>query len=141
VFFQTLTASTQLTNSATYHHLSLKNISCLLNKKSYPGFDLHCDFTTGQYKTLYKRYIDFRRKFYNVDLPEITESEYKNLYPIIVFDLSNQVDRSNNGLVHVAIEASFANAVPANTNCYILMIYEKRFSLSAMDGSHMKLIY
>ena len=141
VFFQTLAASTQLTNSATYHNLGLKNISCLLNKKTYPGFDLHCDFTTGQYKTLYKRYIDFRRKFYNVDLPEITESEYKNLYPIIVFDLSNQVDRSNGGLVHVAIEASFANAVPANTNCYILMIYEKRFSLNSVDGSHMKLIY
>jgi len=44
-------------------------------------------------------------------------------------------------MVHVAIESSFGTQIPANTTAYILMIYEKRFSLSAMDGSHMKLIY
>jgi len=142
VFFQTLAASTQLTNSAVYHNLGLKNISCLLNKKSYPGFDIHCDFANGNYKTLYKRYIEFRKKFYNRELPEITEKDFKNLYPIFVFDLSNQVERSTSGsLVHVALEASFASAVPANTTAYILMIYEKRFNLSANDGNHMKLIY
>jgi hypothetical protein len=141
LFFQTTSRNSQTENPAIFSHCSLTNAKVLLNKESYPGIDLRNDFGAGRYKFLYERYVAFGKKHFGRNIPEISPSEFKTLYPLIVFDVGNQPERSTGHAVDIEIEAHFSAAIPANTIAYAVIFYNKMVTLRSLGEKKMGLIY
>jgi hypothetical protein len=141
LFFQTTSRNVQTENPAIFSHCSLINAKVLLNKESYPGFDLRNNYGSGSYKSLYKRFVDFGKKHFDRNIPEISPVDFKNLYPLVVFDVGNQTERSAGHAVDIEIEAHFAAAVPASTTAYAVIFYNHMMSLKTLGDKKMGIIY
>ena len=72
----------------------------------------------------------------------ITTSEYKDLYPLFVFDVSRKEENIILSSVDLRIEASFGSNVAANTHAYALVISDKicSFKYDSMSLSVVKLL-
>ena len=55
----------------------------------------------------------------------ISINEYKDLYPLFVFDVSRKEENIILSSVDLRIEASFGSNVAANTHAYALVISDK----------------
>ena len=64
----------------------------------------------------------------------INPTEFKDLYPIYVFDLCKQKENLKGSVVDIQIKATFNEAVAANTIAYAVIISDKVAHLIA-DGS------
>ena len=67
----------------------------------------------------------FGVKFFDMDelmtKSNITPSDYKTLYPLLMFDVSNQKEKLKSSVVHIQIKANFTENVPANTKAFALV--------------------
>jgi hypothetical protein len=70
----------------------------------------------------------------------ITPSDFKDLFPIMVFDVSKQSERMKSSVVDIQIKASFNAAVPANTEAYAVVISDKMVNFQS-DGAKMSVVY
>jgi hypothetical protein len=61
----------------------------------------------------------------------ITPSDFKELYPIFVFDVSKQSEKLKSSVVDVKVEAEFNANVPEGTDAYAVIIYDKVFNLQS----------
>ena len=148
--FQSGRSVNQLTNPAIFDNLYLRNIYVTLNAKRYPDTDYDNDFTRNQYSRIYGDTALFRKKFFNMDElisnPGIDPVEFKNLYPIYVFDVTKQSEKLKTSISDIHIKASFnphpnpagANPPPANppvgTRAYAVIISDRLFHFVS-DGS------
>ena len=97
VGFQSDKNNNQDTNPAIFDNLNVRNIYVTLNAKRYPDTDYDTDFTKNQYSRIYGDANLFRKKFYNMD-ELISNSgiglpDYKNLFPLYLFDVSKQSEK------------------------------------------------
>ena len=144
VGFQTLTPNDQTTNPAIFKHLFLRNIYVTLNAKRYPDTDYNNDFTKNQYSRIYGDAASFRKKFYNMD--ELVSNlgieplDYKELFPLYVFDVTKQSEKLKTSVSDIHIKAFFnadpagANNPPVNTMAYAVIISDRLFHFVS-DGS------
>ena len=148
--FQSGRSVNQLTNPAIFDNLYLRNIYVTLNAKRYPDTDYDNDFTTNQYSRIYGDAATFRKKFFNMDElisnPGIDPVEFKNLYPIYVFDVTKQSEKLKTSISDIHIKASFnsapapagGGAAPANppvgTRAHAVIISDRLFHFVS-DGS------
>ena len=144
VGFQTLTPNDQTTNPAIFKHLFLRNIYVTLNAKRYPDTDYNNDFTKNQYSRIYGDAASFRKKFYNMD--ELVSNlgieplDYKELFPLYVFDVTKQSEKLKTSVSDIHIKALFnadpagANNPPVNTMAYAVIISDRLFHFVS-DGS------
>ena len=92
VGFQTDKNNNQLQNPALFNHLYVRNIYVTLNAKRYPDTDYDNDFNKNQYSRIYGDAASFRKKFFNMDElisnSGINPIDYKELYPLYVFDVT-----------------------------------------------------
>ena len=145
VGFQTNKNNNQKTNPALFDHLYLRNIYVTLNAKRYPDTDYEISFTENKYSRIYGDAALFRKKFYNMDELisncNIDPLEYKDLFPLFLFDVSKQSEKLKTSVSDIHIKAFFnphpipgtANP-PANTMAYVVIISDRIFHFVS-DGS------
>ena len=138
VGFQNNKNNNQETNPAIFDHLQVRNIYVTLNAKRYPDTDYSNDFPNNNYSRIYGDAALFRKKFYNMDELisncNIDPLEYKNLFPLFLFDVSKQSEKLKTSVSDIHIKASF-NANPgSNTMAYAVKISDRIFHFVS-DGS------
>ena len=143
VGFQSDKNNNQEQNPAIFDHLFVRNIYVTLNAKRYPDTDYDNDFTKNQYSRIYGEASSFRKKFFNMDElvsnSGINPLDYKNLFPLYVFDVTKQSEKLKTSVSDIHIKAFFdnvpgANNPPANTMAYAVIISDRLFHFVS-DGS------
>ena len=139
VGFQTDKNNDQTTNPAIFNHCQVRNIYVTLNAKRYPDIDYENDFTINKFSRIYGDAATFRKKFYNMDElvsnHNINPVDYKNLYPLFVFDVTKQSEKLKTSVSDIHIKASFnGNNPPNNTIAYAVIISDRLFHFVS-DGS------
>ena len=144
VGFQSGKNNLQTQNPAIFDHLFIRNIYVTLNAKRYPDTDYDNDFTKNQYSRIYGDASSFRKKFFNMD--ELVSNcgidpiEFKNLYPLYVFDVTKQSEKLKTSVSDIHVKAFFnddpagGNNPPANTIAYAVIISDRLFHFVS-DGS------
>ena len=150
VGFQTDKNNNQLSNPALFDPLYLRNIYVTLNAKRYPDTDYNNDFYQNHYSRIYGDASLFRKKFFNMDElisnPGIEPIDYKNLFPLFVFDVSKESEKLKTSVSDIHIKAFFNphpnpnNVIPPpanppdNTMAYAVIISDRLFHFVS-DGS------
>ena len=144
VGFQSGKNNTQEGNPAIFDHLFVRNIYVTLNAKRYPDINYNNDFTKNQYSRIYGDATLFRKKFFNMDElvsnSGINPVDYKNIFPLYLFDVSKQSEKLKTSVSDIHIKASFNadpagnNNPPANTMAYAVIISDRLFHFVS-DGS------
>ena len=143
VGFQSDKNNNQEQNPAIFDHLNVRNIYVTLNAKRYPDTDYDNDFNKNQYSRIYGDASSFRKKFFNMDElvsnSGINPLDYKNLFPLYVFDVTKQSEKLKTSVSDIHIKAFFdnvpgANNPPANTMAYAVIISDRLFHFVS-DGS------
>ena len=144
VGFQTEKAGDQEKNPSIFDHCDLKNMYIMLNQDRYPAVDYNLSFPNQQFSRAYRDATTFSEKFYGMnDLitqSNIAPADYKELFPLMVFDLSKQRERLKSSIVDVQIKATFNAAVPAGTEAFAVVISDKLLNFES-DGSKMDVTY
>ena len=143
VGFQSDKNNNQEQNPAIFDHLYVRNIYVTLNAKRYPDTDYANDFRKNQYSRIYGDASSFRKKFFNMDElvsnSGINPLDYKNLFPLYVFDVTKQSEKLKTSVSDIHIKAFFdnvpgANNPPDNTMAYAVIISDRLFHFVS-DGS------
>ena len=144
VGFQSGRNNNQEQNPAIFDHLYVRNINVTLNAKRYPDTDYDNDFNKNQYSRIYGDASSFRKKFFNMDElvsnSGINPLDYKNLFPLYVFDVTKQSEKLKTSVSDIHIKAFFDNDPagginpPANTMAYAVIISDRLFHFVS-DGS------
>ena len=142
--FQSGKNNLQEQNPAIFNHLFVRNIYVTLNAKRYPDTDYDNDFTKNQFSRIYGDAALFRKKFFNMDELVsncgINPTEFKNLYPLYVFDVTKQSEKLKTSVSDIHIKAFFdndpagVNNPPVNTIAYAVIISDRLFHFVS-DGS------
>ena len=139
VGFQTGKNNNQERNPAIFDHCQVRNIYVTLNAKRYPDTDYENNFTNNQYSRIYGDAATFRKKFYNMDElvsnPGIDPVNYKNLFPLYVFDVTKQSEKLKTSVSDIHIKASFNNPGPGNNVMAYAVIISDRLFHFVSDGS------
>ena len=127
VGFQTNKNNAQKTNPALFDHVNVKSIHCTLNSVRYPKTDYKISFPRFQFSRVYGDAALFRTKFFNmnelISNPNFTTTEYKELYPLFVFDVSKQSERLQYSTTDIQIfNIDFDPNPPANTIGYAVLL-------------------
>ena len=144
VGFQSGKNNLQAQNPAIFNHLLVRNIYVTLNAKRYPDTDYDNDFTKNQFSRIYGDAALFRKKFFNMDELVsncgINPTEFRNLYPLYVFDVTKQSEKLKTSVSDIHVKAFFdndpagANNPPADTIAYAVIISDRLFHFVS-DGS------
>ena len=138
VGFQSGKNNDQTQNPAIFDHCDVRNIYVTLNAKRYPDTDYDISFTANQFSRIYGDAAAFRKKFYNMDElvsnSGIDPIDYKNLFPLYVFDVTKQSEKLKTSVSDIHIKASFNNGIPNDTMAYAVIISDRLFHFVS-DGS------
>lgn len=130
----------QLMNPAIFNHCNITNAFVQLNSERYPEMDLQLDFNENRYTTAYKMLSDFFNHTLNKESCTITLLEYRNLYPLLVFDVSKQSEKLKNSVTDIKIRATFKENISKPTKAYALVLSDRILKLGS-DGNKMNFIY
>ena len=110
-------------NPAIFDHVKLKNAYVMLNSKRYPVVDYDNNFDKNQISRFYNEAASFRSKFHNVSElvsnPNISPADFKELYPLFVFDVTKQSERLKVSVIDIQIKAQYSENVAANTHAML----------------------
>ena len=124
--FQTGKNNNQEANPAVFDHVNVKGIHCTLNSVRYPKTDYKISFPRFQFSRVYRDAALFRTKFFNmnelISNPNFTPTEYNDLYPLFVFDVSKQSERLQYSTTDIQINIDFEPNPPANTIGYAVLL-------------------
>ena len=127
--FQTAKDGHQTKNPSTFDHVNLKNAYVTLNSYRYPAVDYNLSFANQTFPRVYGDVALFEVKFFGMDelitQSNITPSDYKTLYPLFTFDVSEQKEKLKSSVVDIQIKANFTENVPAKTRAFALVISDK----------------
>jgi len=95
VAFQKDKAGNQQHSPSIFDHCNLTNMFVMLNSWRYPEIDYDdTNFPQQKFSRVCGDAASFRTKFYNVEelisSPNITPADYKELFPMFVFDVTKQ---------------------------------------------------
>jgi hypothetical protein len=134
--FQTKKNNSQLSNNAIFDHCSLTNAYVQLNNERYPDHNLQINFENNNYALAYDMVTDF----ISHENCSIGYREFRNLYPIFVFDISKQNERMKESSIDIKIKAEFNSNIPDDTHAYALILSDRIIHLQS-DGDKMNLKY
>ena len=143
VGFQTNRDGNQESNPSIFDHCDLKNMYIMMNQARYPAVDYNLSFPNQQFARAYYDTATFSEKFYGMDQLitqcNITPEDFKDLFPIMVFNVSKQSERLKPGVLDVQIKATFNTAVPAGTEAFAVVISDRMLNFQS-DGSKMSIV-
>ena len=143
VAFQTGKDGDQEKNPSIFDHVKVKNMYVTLNSTRYPVVDYNLSFAKQQFSRAYGDAASFRAKYYHMDElvsnPNINPSDYKDLFPLFVFDVSKQSEKLKHSVTDIQIKAYFNGNVPAGTEAFALIISDRIVSF-ASDGNKMRVV-
>ena len=116
----------------------------LLNSVEYPAIHYQTDFSKNEYTGYYKAMNDFKHSFYGVKKMisecSIDGDDFKNLFPLFVFDVSRQMDKLKASVVDVSIRMEFGVAIPAATNAFALTISDRKLKFQS-SGNKFSVVF
>jgi len=130
VALQTDKSGDQQHNPSIFDCCNLTNMFVMLNSWRYPKIDYaEMNFTQQKFSRVYGDAAVFRTKFYNVEKlissPNITPADYKELFPMFVFDVTKQSEKLKNSVTDIQIKAQFSANVAANVEAFAVVISDK----------------
>ena len=130
VAFQTDKSGDQQHNPSIFDHCNLTNMFVMLNSRRYPEIDYDdTNFTQQNFSRVFGDAAAFRTTFYNVEelisSPNITPADYKELFPMFVFDVTKQSEKLKNSVTDIQIKAQFSANVAANTEAFAVVISDE----------------
>ncbi|XP_065640561.1 uncharacterized protein LOC136073120 [Hydra vulgaris] len=144
VAFQTNKEGNQEQNSSIFDHCDLKNMWIELNEERYPATNYNLSFPNMKISRAYRHASNFQEEFYNIPNPisscNITPVDYRDLYPIMRFDVSKQSERMKDSTVDIRLKAEFNTPVPANTVIFALIISDRIAKLTS-NGDRLRFEY
>ena len=144
VAFQTNHAGNQEANTSIFDHRNLKNMYIMMNQERYPAVDYNLSSSNQQFSRAYKDAASFGEKVCGMDelitQSNITPSDFKDLFPIMVFDVSKQSERLKSSVVDIQIKATFNAAVAADTEAFAVVISDRLLNFQS-DGQKMSVVY
>jgi len=145
VAFQTNKSGNQEHNPSIFDQCNLTNMFVILNSRRYPEIDYDGNnFTQQKFLRVYGDAAAFRTKFYRleelVSSSNIQPSDFKELFPIFVFDVSKQSEKLKNSVTDIQIKAQFSANVAANTEAFAVVISDKSLIFQS-DGQKMRVEY
>ena len=92
---------------------------------------------------MYGDAAEFRSKFFNMDglipNPNINPTDYKNVYPLFLFDVSKQSEKLKYFTTDIKIKMHFSANVPDNTQTYAVIISDRLIDFQS-DGNKMYVV-
>ena len=143
VGFQSEKNNNQTKNPAIFNHVNVKNIYCTLNSTRYPEVDYENDFEKYQFSRIYGDLALFKSKFYGMDElvsnPNISAADYKELFPLFLFDVSKHSERLKYSVTDIQIKAFFNRPIDADTEVYAVIISDRLINFQS-DGNKFSVI-
>ncbi|XP_065683388.1 uncharacterized protein LOC136096147 [Hydra vulgaris] len=144
VAFQTNREGNQEQNSSIFDHCDLKNMWIELNEERYPATNYSLSFPNMKITRAYRHASNFAEDYYNmsnlISLCNITPVDYRDLYPIMYFDVSKQSERMKDSTVDIRLKAEFNTPVPASTVIFALIISD-RIAKFTSNGDRLRFEY
>ena len=144
VGFQINKSGNHKTNPSTFDNVNVSNIYVMLNSIRYPTIDYNISFLGQKFSRAYGDAAEFRSKFFNMDElvsnPNITPSDYRNLYPLFLFDVSKQSEKLKYSTTDIQIKMHFSANVPANTQANAVIISDRLINFQS-DGNKFSVVY
>ena len=75
-----------------------------------------------------------------ISSPNITPSDYKELFSMFVFDVTKQSEKLKNSVTDIQIKAQFSANVAANTEAFTVVISDKSLIFQS-DGNKIRVEY
>ena len=72
--------------------------------------------------------------------PNFTPAEYKNLYPLFLFDVSKQSEKLKYSTTDIQIKMHFNENEPAGTQAFAITISDRLINFQS-DGNKMSIVY
>lgn len=138
--FQETSGDNQIMNRGIFNHCNITNAFIQLNSERYPEMDLRLDFNENYYTTAYKMLSDYSNHVLNKEHCSISLIEYRNLYPLLVFDVSRQSERLKNSVTDIKIRATFKKNISKPTKAYALILSDRFVKLQS-DGNKMNIAF
>nr|XP_047138244.1 uncharacterized protein LOC124814496 [Hydra vulgaris] len=144
VGFQTNREGYQEQNSSIFDHCDLKNMWIELNEERYPATNYSLSFPNMKITRAYRHASNFAEDYYNmtnlISLCGITPSDYRDLYPIMYFNVSKQSERMKDSIVDIRLKAEFNTPVPAGAILFALIISDRIAKLTS-NGDRLRFEY
>ena len=134
-------AETKTANPSVFDHCNVEYIQVKMLGRLYPSQAEILNFPANQYSKAFNNVAKFRELFDAT--PElfshfgINPIDFKKLYPLFIFNVSNQIPKTVSSVVEVVFNVKFQANPAANTTAYCLTISDKVFDLVG-DGSKMR---
>ena len=143
VGFQTNKIGNQKQNPSIFDNIDVKNIYVMLNSTRYPTADYNIKFGEQKFSRPYGDVADFRSKFFNMDelisSPNINTSDYRNLYPLFLFDVSKQSEKLKYSTTDIQVKVYFGGNIPLNTQVYAVIISDRLINFQS-DGNKFSVV-
>ena len=137
VGFQAGKSGNQQENPSIFDDVNVNNIYVMLNSTRYPTADYNIVFSAQKFSRVYGDAAEFRTKFFNMDelvsSPNITPADYRNLYPLFLFDVSKQSEKLKYSTIDIQIKVHFNPGLVANTQVYAVIISDRLINFSLME--------
>ncbi|XP_065641177.1 uncharacterized protein LOC136073506 [Hydra vulgaris] len=125
VGFQTNRDNDQTQNASIFDHCNLTNMQVVINNIRYPEADYELSFSNQQVSRAYTDVSNFKENFCGIDKIisncNITPSDYRDLYPLMVFDLRHQSEKLKASPSDIQIIANFSENVPVGTEAFAIV--------------------
>ena len=143
VGFQTNKSGNQAQNPSIFDNVEVNNIYVTLNSTRYPTADYNISFLATKFSRVYGDAAEFRTKFFNMDElvsnPNITPSDYRTLYPLLLFDVSTQSEKLKYSTTNIQIKMHFNENPLAGTHAYVVTISDRLINFQS-DGNKMSVL-
>ena len=144
VGFQTNKIGNQKQNPSIFDNVNVSNIYAMLNSTRYPTVDYNITFSAQKFSRVFGDAAEFRAKFFNMDElvsnPNITPLDYKDLYPLFLFDVSKQSEKLKYSTTDIQIKMHFSAIPPANVHAYGVIISDRLINFQS-DGNKFSVVF
>ena len=144
VAFQEGKSGNQEENPSIFDNVRVSNIYAMLNSVRYPTADYNISVLAQKFSRVYGDAAEFRSTFFNMDelvsSPNITPSDYKNLYPLFLFDVSKQSEKLKYSTTDIQIKMHFSAGIPANTQAFAVIISDRLINFQS-DGNKFSVVF
>ena len=144
VGFQAGKSGFQDQNPSIFDNVNVSNIYAMLNSTRYPTADYNITFAGQKFSRVYGDAAEFRSKFFNMDElisnPNINPSDYRELYPLFLFDVSKQSEKLKYSTTDIQIKMHFSLALDAITQVYGVIISDRLINFQS-DGNKFSVVF